>query len=52
MRVWAGFFLRTNLQGLCRVCHIQKTIDDKTHTGAWRDAVALELARPKRGLSL
>ena len=44
----AGFYFATNLQGLCRVCHIQKTIYDKLHTGAWRDTVAIERAAPKR----
>ena len=45
---WAGFFLRTNVQGLCRECHIQKTIDDKLHIGGWPDAVERERLAPKR----
>ena len=45
---WAGFYFRSNLQGLCRMCHIQKTIDDKTHTGAWPDVVEAERTAPKR----
>jgi 5-methylcytosine-specific restriction endonuclease McrA len=34
---WAGFFLRSNLQGLCRSCHLWKTIDDKRHSNDWPD---------------
>lgn len=45
---YAGYYLRSNLQGLCRPCHFQKTIDDKTHTGPWPDVVAAEMAAPKR----
>jgi 5-methylcytosine-specific restriction endonuclease McrA len=37
---WAGYYLKTNLQGLCRPCHGLKTIEDKTHTGPWSDVVA------------
>ena len=44
---WAGYFLVSNLQGLCRPCHWTKTNEDKTHTGPWPDVVALELAQPK-----
>jgi 5-methylcytosine-specific restriction endonuclease McrA len=39
---YAGFFLRSNLQGLCRPCHIQKTIEDKAHTGPWLSVVERE----------
>lgn len=45
---WWGFFLRSNLQGLCRACHLQKTIEDKTHTGPWPDVVAREARTEKR----
>ena len=45
---YAGYYLQSNLQGLCRSCHIQKTIEDKTHTGPWPDVVAAEDASPKR----
>jgi 5-methylcytosine-specific restriction endonuclease McrA len=31
----AGYFLLSNLQGLCRVCHHAKTVEDKTHIGEW-----------------
>ena len=43
----AGFFFRTNLQGLCRVCHADKTVADKTHS-EWPDVVSIERAAPKR----
>lgn len=32
---YAGFFLRANLQGLCRECHGTKTLEDKAHSGEW-----------------
>lgn len=41
---YAGFYLRSNLQGLCRPCHGAKTIEDKAHTGPWPDVVAKETA--------
>src|SRR6266849_4784496 len=28
---YAGFYLLSNLQGLCRPCHGIKTVEDKTH---------------------
>lgn len=45
---WAGYFLRSNLQGLCRSCHADKTAEDKAHSGAWPDVLAVDDARPKR----
>lgn len=48
---WAGFFLLSNLQGLCRACHWIKTEQDKAHIGAWPDAIANEQRRPKRRYS-
>lgn len=45
---WAGYFLRSNLQGLCRVCHRAKTDEDKTHVGEWPDVVAAYDAKPKK----
>ena len=45
---YAGFFLRSNLQGLCRECHFQKTIEDKAHTGAWPDVITQAEHKPKR----
>ena len=44
----AGFFFGSNLQGLCRSCHLWKTIDDKAHIGPWPDVVDKERATPKR----
>ncbi len=44
----AGFFLRTNLQGLCRSCHKKKTDEDKAHTGEWPSVLAKEDATPKK----
>ncbi len=45
---YAGYYLRSNLQGLCRPCHADKTAEDKRHAGAWPDVLAKEDARPKR----
>lgn len=45
---YAGFYLLSNLQGLCRACHWAKTIEDKAHTGPWDDVIAREAATPKR----
>ena len=36
---WAGFFMRSNLQGLCRECHYIKTEEDKAHVGVWPDVL-------------
>lgn len=47
----AGFYLSSNIQGLCRPCHWLKTVEDKTHTGAWPDVVAKQQATPKRRYS-
>lgn len=45
---WAGFYLLSNLRGLCRSCHHAKTLEDKTHVGEWPDVVAIEDAAPKK----
>jgi 5-methylcytosine-specific restriction endonuclease McrA len=45
---YAGYYFRSNLRGLCRLCHRGKTLEEKTHTGAWPDVVAREQAAPKR----
>lgn len=45
---WAGYFLRSNLQGLCRPCHYLKTVEDKTHVGPWTNVIAAERLAPKR----
>lgn len=46
--LWAGYYLMSNLQGLCRQCHYTKTLEDKTHVGPWPDAVTTEQAAPKK----
>lgn len=45
---YAGYYLKTNLQGLCRPCHHIKTMEDKAHTGPWPDVLAKEDAAPKK----
>lgn len=45
---YAGYFLRSNLQGLCRSCHGLKTVEEKAHVGPWPDIIAIEQAAPKR----
>lgn len=44
---FAGFYLMSNLQGLCRSCHAIKTIEDKAHVGVWPDVIAAEDAAKK-----
>ncbi|MGA9508493.1 MAG: HNH endonuclease signature motif containing protein [Candidatus Sulfotelmatobacter sp.] len=44
----AGYFFKSNLQGLCRSCHWTKTNEDKMHVGEWPDVVAKEQAQPKK----
>ena len=38
----AGFFILSNLQGLCRACHALKTIEDKEHVGPWDSVLEAE----------
>jgi 5-methylcytosine-specific restriction endonuclease McrA len=45
---YEGFFLRSNLQGLCRSCHWTKTEEDKAHSGHWPNVVEIQEARAKR----
>jgi 5-methylcytosine-specific restriction endonuclease McrA len=45
---FAGFYLLSNLQGLCRPCHGDKTTEDKTHVGPWPDVVAAYDAMPRK----
>jgi 5-methylcytosine-specific restriction enzyme A len=45
---WAGYFMWSNLQGLCRLCHAAKTAEDKAHTGTWPDVIEHEARQPKR----
>lgn len=42
---YAGYFFRSNLQGLCRMCHARKTLEDKAHSGPWPDVVTRETER-------
>jgi 5-methylcytosine-specific restriction endonuclease McrA len=45
---YAGYFIRSNLQGLCRACHAAKTLEDKRHVGPWPDVLAIDDAKPKK----
>jgi 5-methylcytosine-specific restriction endonuclease McrA len=45
---YAGFYLRSNLHGLCRGCHYLKTIEDKAHCGGWPDIISIEQLKTKR----
>ncbi len=45
---YAGAFLLSNLQGLCRVCHRAKTDEDKLHTGPWANVMDGEARKPKK----
>ena len=45
---WAGYYLLSNLQGLCRQCHYKKTLEDKSHTGPWPSVLDAENAAPKK----
>jgi 5-methylcytosine-specific restriction endonuclease McrA len=44
----AGYYLKTNLQGLCRSCHGVKTLEDKCHVGPWPNVVETEDKAPKK----
>lgn len=44
----AGFFLMSNMQGLCRRCHGRKTVEDKAHVGPWPSVLEAEDAKPKK----
>lgn len=43
-----GFYMRCNLQGLCRSCHKRKTDRDKTHVGEWPSVIEAFDRAPKR----
>src|ERR1700726_583709 len=45
---FAGYYLESNLQGLCRPCHGIKTLEDKARVGPWPDVVAKEAAAPRK----
>jgi 5-methylcytosine-specific restriction endonuclease McrA len=44
----AGYYLMSNLQGLCRSCHARKTAEDKAHVGPWPDVLEAEAKAPKK----
>jgi 5-methylcytosine-specific restriction endonuclease McrA len=39
---YAGYYFESNVQGLCRSCHTNKTQEDKAHIGPWPDVIAKE----------
>lgn len=43
-----GYFIRSNIQGLCRKCHYDKTLEDKLHVGPWPDVMRAAERKPKR----
>lgn len=45
---YAGYYLLSNLQGLCYACHSAKTAEDKAHCGPWPDALTKELNQVRR----
>jgi 5-methylcytosine-specific restriction endonuclease McrA len=45
---YAGYYLKSNLQGLCRKCHAIKTAQDKAHTGPWPNVMEKEAQQPKK----
>lgn len=45
---YAGYYLVSNLQGLCYACHSKKTDEDKRHVGPWPDVISKEQEKPKR----
>jgi hypothetical protein len=45
---YAGFFLLSNLDGLCRSCHALKTKEDKEHTGEWPSVLEEHDRQPKK----
>jgi len=38
---YAGYFIKSNLQGLCRACHWTKTNEDKAHSGPWPSVIVV-----------
>lgn len=48
---YAGAYIQSNLQGLCRPCHRAKTDEDKLHTGPWPNVVEVEARQPRKAWS-
>jgi 5-methylcytosine-specific restriction endonuclease McrA len=44
----AGYYLISNLQGLCRSCHGKKTLRDQAHSGEWPSVLEAEDKLPKK----
>ena len=44
----AGYYLLSNLQGLCRPCHGAKTTEDKARTEPWPNVVEAHDAAPRK----
>jgi 5-methylcytosine-specific restriction endonuclease McrA len=44
----AGYYLISNLQGLCRSCHGKKTLLDQAHVGEWPSVLEAEDKLPKK----
>ena len=47
----AGFFMRSNLCGMCRPCHWLKTDEDKAHVGPWPSVLEADNNTTKRVFS-
>lgn len=48
LQPWLGYYLASNLQGLCRKCHYVKTTEDKVHVGPWPSVLDAEDRAPKK----
>jgi 5-methylcytosine-specific restriction endonuclease McrA len=44
----AGYYLESNLQGLCAKCHSAKTQEDRDHAGAWPSVLEEYDRQPKK----
>lgn len=45
---YAGFYLQSNLRGVCRPCHGTKTAEDKAHVGPWPSVLEDEDRQPRK----
>lgn len=45
---WMGYYIETNLQGLCRGCHAEKTAEDMRRTEPWPDILEAYDRQPKK----